>query len=80
MASASCPDCGAEVLHAVTPDGTHVPLERWSSPDGANRYKIVKFGDPHIVSMVTDATSDGYPDHREDCPAHQNGLRGIHFV
>lgn len=79
--AASCPDCGADIQHAQTREGEHVPLERWTSPDGEHRWTIVTFGapgKPHIIEPVTNAMAEGYPDHREDCPAHQNGLRGVH--
>lgn len=78
MAS-SCPSCGAEVIHGETAEGETVPLERWTSPDGENRYRIVKFvpNGHHLVEKIQEAMVDGYPDHREDCPAHANGLRGI---
>lgn len=73
---ASCPDCGAEVLHAQTESGEHVPLERWTTSEG-ERYRIVRFSHPHhTVEKITASFTDGYPDHRLDCPAHYNGLRG----
>lgn len=73
---ASCPDCGAEITHAkVVGTDENVPLEKWTSPDGRDRYRIVAFGPPLTVEKVTDgAVGDFTPDHRVDCPSHGNGL------
>ena len=73
---ASCPDCGADITHAKTPQGENIPLEKWTDPTGPRRYRIVKVGPPLIVEAVAEASPiDAYPDHRADCPAHGNGLR-----
>jgi hypothetical protein len=75
---ANCTDCGAEVLVGVLAEGETIPLERWTASDG-ERYRIVAFGDPHhTVEKVTTPFTDGHPDHRLDCPAHYNGLKGVH--
>lgn len=66
-------------MHARTTEGEVIPLDKWTSPDGENRYRIVAFGDPHTIEKIMEPMKDGHPDHREDCPSHQNGLRGIHF-
>lgn len=73
----TCTDCGADVTHAKTQDGTNIPLEKYTEPAGtAHRYRIVKLGPPLVVEMVsTESAIDAYPDHRDDCPGHGNGLR-----
>jgi hypothetical protein len=71
----SCPACGADIQHGEIADGTKVPLERFTEPDGDRRYRIVDLGPPLKVQMVSPASLiDAYPDHRKDCPAHGNGL------
>jgi hypothetical protein len=73
---ASCPDCGATIDHAKTADGTNVPIERWTDVSGDKRYRIIKLGPPLIVEKVSPQSPiDAHPDHRVDCPAHDNGLR-----
>jgi hypothetical protein len=75
---ASCPDCGAEITHAEVEDqpGVKVPLEKWTSPDGRERYRVVAFGPPLVVAKLADnSVGEGYPDHRVDCPSHGNGLQ-----
>jgi hypothetical protein len=73
---ASCPDCGATITHAKTPSGDNIPLERWTDPNGPNRYRIVALGPPLTVEQVSPGSAiDAYPDHRNDCPSHGNGLR-----
>lgn len=72
---ANCPDCGATVDHAYTPEGDHIPIERWTDTTGKERYRIVKLGPPLVVEKVSPASPiDAHPDHRVDCPAHGNGL------
>jgi hypothetical protein len=72
---ASCPDCGADITHAETSKGEHLPLEKWTEPTGDRRYRIVRFGPPMIAELVSaSSTAAAYPDHRKDCPAHGNGL------
>lgn len=73
---AICPDCGATVTIAHTPDGMPVPLERWTDSIGAARYRITRIA-PLTVELVSeDSAIDAYPDHRPDCPGHGNGLVG----
>lgn len=72
----SCAGCGAEIQHAVTPEGEHIPLERFTEAQGDRRYRITDFGPPLRAERVSRQSSiDAYPDHRKDCPAHDNGLR-----
>lgn len=72
---ASCPGCGADITHAQTRGGESVPLEKWTDTTGDRRYRIVKFGPPMIAETVSDTSAiDAYPDHRKDCPRHDNGL------
>lgn len=72
---ASCSDCGADITHAKTRGGANIPLEKFTEPDGADRYRIVELGPPLIVAAVSPQSPiDAYPDHRKDCPAHGNGL------
>lgn len=71
----ACPDCGADITHARTTEGVNVPLEKWTAPSGSQRYRILEFGPPLLVELVTEtANIDAYPDHRVDCPSHGNGL------
>lgn len=70
---ASCPGCGADITHAVKTSGENVPLEKWTDTMG-ERYRIVRFGPPDTVELLAESSPrEGYPDHRLDCPAHQNG-------
>lgn len=73
---ASCPSCGADITHARTREGDNVPLEKWTEPGPSEkRYRIVELGPPLVVEPVTVTSAiDAYPDHRKDCPAHDNGL------
>lgn len=71
---ASCPDCGADITHALTVSGDNVPLEKWTDNTG-RRYYVTAFGPPDTVERVAESSSrEGYPDHRLDCPAHSNGF------
>lgn len=78
---ASCPACGSEVTPAVTTDGEQVALEKYTDTTGRDRYRIVeaKPGEirAHLVveKLAATSTAAAYPDHRNDCPAHGNGLR-----
>lgn len=76
MATATCPDCGAEITHAKTEDGEDIPLDKFTEPAGTpRRYRIVGLGPPLTVEMVSpESAIDAYPDHRTDCPGHGNGL------
>lgn len=75
LVKATCPDCGAEITHAVTANGERVPLEKWTDSTGPNRYRVVNFT-PLTVEPVSESSPiDAYPDHRLDCPAHGNGIR-----
>lgn len=77
---AICPDCGAEISHARTREGEHVPLDKFTDPTGTRRYRIVDTAVEDtrtmlIVEPVADsAPLEAYPDHRKDCPAHGRGL------
>lgn len=71
-----CPSCGAPIQHAKLADGTNVPLETFTEPDGDRRYRITELGPPLKIEAVSvSSTAPAYPDHRKDCPAHDNGLR-----
>lgn len=71
----SCPGCGAEIQHTQTAEGEHVPLEKYAEPTGDRRYRIIAFGPPLICEPVSaSSTASAYPDHRKDCPDHDNGL------
>lgn len=73
---ASCSGCGADITHAKTPEGENVPLEKWTDTTGDRRYRVVQLGPPLIVEKVSaTSTAAAHPDHRVDCPAHDNGLR-----
>lgn len=72
---ASCRDCGADITHAQTSEGEHIPLEKWTEPSGDRRYRVVEFGPPLIAELVSSSSpAAAYPDHRKDCPSHGNGL------
>lgn len=72
---ATCRGCGAEITHAQTAEGEHVPLEQWSTTDGKRRFRVVEFGPPLIVEPVSPTSPvSAQPDHRADCPAYDNGL------
>lgn len=74
---AACPACGANIQHAQTEGGEHVPLEVNTEPEGERRYRIVALGPPLVVQPVrADALIDAYPDHRKECPDFQNGYPG----
>lgn len=74
---ASCPSCGADIQHAKLSDGTNIPLETFTEPDGTQRYRVVELGPPLLVEPVhPEHALNAYPDHRKDCPAHGNGLTG----
>lgn len=71
---ASCPDCGADITHAKTVGGDNVPLEKYTDSTGDRRWRIIGFS-PLTVEPVAPANPiDAYPDHRVDCPGHDNGL------
>jgi hypothetical protein len=73
---ASCPSCGADITHAVTEAGENIPLEKWTDTTGPRRYRVTRFGPPDTVALLAESSPvQGYPDHRLDCPAHDNGLR-----
>lgn len=72
---ASCPACGADIQHAKTPDGTNVPLEKFTEPTGSDRYRITVLNPLTVEKVSEHAPTDAYPDHRKDCPDYGNGLR-----
>jgi len=76
VATATCPDCGADITHAKTGDGENIPLEKFTEPAGTPcRYRIIGLGPPLVVELVSpNSEIDAYPDHRMDCPGHGNGL------
>lgn len=72
---ASCSGCGADIQHAKTQDGQHVPLERYTELSGDGRYTVVELGPPLVVARVAPSSAvAAYPDHRKDCPRYGNGL------
>lgn len=71
---ADCTSCGAPITHAKNEYGENIPLEKWTDPDGPNRYRVVELGPPLIVALVSPSSRiDAYPDHRNDCPGHGDG-------
>jgi hypothetical protein len=72
---ASCPDCGADITHAQTIHGEHIPLNKQPEPDGEGRYRIIAFTPLTAEPVAANAAIEAYPDHRVDCPAHDNGVR-----
>lgn len=76
MPEPACPDCGAPITLAKDESGNVVQLEKYTEPTGPQRWRIVKFGPPAIVApLADDARAEGYPHHKLDCPAHDNGRR-----
>jgi hypothetical protein len=78
----TCPACGATIQHAETADGTRIPLEIFTEPTGAGRYRVVRT-EPVVQEERTriivepvgeNAMVDAYPDHRKECPDYGNGL------
>ncbi len=68
-----CRSCGAPISHAQTVDGEAVPLEKWEDTRGV-RYRVIELGPPLICEPIPAAsTMAAYPDHRLDCPGHDNG-------
>lgn len=75
-ADPACPDCGSPITFAKDESGNVVQLEKQPEPTGPNRYSVISFGPPLIVKPLSkDSTASGYPHHKNDCPAHGNGLR-----
>jgi hypothetical protein len=72
---ASCRSCGADITVARTRGGEIIPLEKYTEATGDRRYRVVEATDPLVVEMVSPtSTADAYPDHRKDCPGHDDGL------
>lgn len=74
---AICPACGATIRHANLADGQKVPLEVYTEPTGAKRYRVMEaHADKGVLveRVRDDAPIDAFPDHRKDCPGYGNGL------
>ena len=70
---ATCKSCGAEIQFVETPEGV-IPLERFTEATGDRRYRITNFNPLKGERVSAQSAIDAYPDHRLDCPAHDNGL------
>lgn len=78
---ATCPACGADIQHAQTEDDEKVPLEVFTEPVGASRFRVVRTepSDDGRTTIIVEpvkesAPIDAYPDHRLECPDYGNGL------
>lgn len=73
----SCVGCGATVdMVKVKGSNGRIPLEisaEAASPNGPDRYRIVSLNPVVVDKVAADAVGSFYPDHRDDCPAFNNG-------
>jgi 5-deoxy-D-glucuronate isomerase len=78
---AICAACGANIQHGTLADGSKVPLEIYTEPDGDRRYRVTETqAAPErpqpillVEAVAEDAPVSAYPDHRKECPAYDAG-------